>query len=112
MTHNSPLVDALGNAPRIRVLDFLLTHAGLDYSKTQVAREAGISRITIGKIWRELEGRKAIVKTRMIGRAALYRLNTSNTQIKALAALDLSLGKAKSDDALERQTLKATGKIT
>ncbi len=95
MSAKSVLLKVIGDSPRARVLDFLLAHAGFDYSKTQVAREAGVSRVTIEKIWRELAKRKMILKTRSIANAELYALNTHNQAVNALAQLEYSLAKAR-----------------
>jgi DNA-binding transcriptional regulator YhcF (GntR family) len=103
----SSLLEVIGDSPRARVLDFLLTYAGFDYSKTQVAREAGVSRVTIDAIWRNLEKQGYIKQTRSIANAQLYALNTQNPQVKALVQLEMALAKAKSEKAMERQTAKA-----
>lgn len=97
----------IGDSPRARVLDFLLTYAGLDYSKTQVAREVGISRVTIEAIWKNLEKQGFIKKTRKIGNAELFALNIASQEVKALAQLEYALAKAKSGKEFERQTIKA-----
>lgn len=101
------MLEVIGDSPRCRVLDFLLAHAGFDYSKTQVAREAGISRITIEGIWGDLLRKKFIKKTRNIANAQLCVLNAENPQVKALAQLDYLLAEAKSEKEFEKQVLKA-----
>ena len=103
----SSLLEVIGDSPRARVLDFLLIGVGFDYSKTQVAREAGLSRITINGIWRDLEKQGYIKKTRSIANARLYALNTQNPQVKALAQLEMALAKAKTEKALQRQAVRA-----
>jgi len=88
---NSIFVETFGESPLIKVLDFFLTFPSFDYSKTQVADEVGISRITIEKIWKELIKKEIIVKTRSIGRAELYRLNTENPRVKILMKIGIEL---------------------
>ena len=88
---NSIFVETFGESPLIKVLDFFLTFPNFDYSKTQVADEVGISRITIEKIWKELIKKEMIVKIRSIGRAELYRLNTENPRVKILMKIGIEL---------------------
>jgi len=88
---NSIFIETFGESPLIKVLDFFLTFPSFDYSKTQVADEVGISRITMEKIWKELIKKEMIVKIRSIGRAELYRLNTENPRVKILMRIGIEL---------------------
>jgi len=87
----SIFLETFGESPLIKVLDFFLTYPSFDYSKTQVADEVGISRITIERIWKELIKKEIIVKTRSIGRAELYKLNTGNPRVKILMKIGIEL---------------------
>lgn len=82
-----------GDSPFLKVLDFFLTFQEFDYSKSQVAEEVKISRVTIEKIWDFLIKSKYIKKTRTIGRATLYQLNKEDTRVKALTEFDMSLSR-------------------
>lgn len=84
-------IETFGNSPFIRVIDFFLTYQDFDYSKTEVAREVGISPITIEKIWNSLIGRGFIIETRALGNAKLYKLNKENPVVKELLKLDAKL---------------------
>jgi hypothetical protein len=88
---NSIFIETFGESPLIKVLDFFLTFPSFDYSKTQVADEVRISRITIEKIWKELIKKEIIVKTRSIGRAELYKLNIDNPRVKILMKIGIEL---------------------
>ena len=94
MKTKSVFLETFGESPYIKVLDFFLTYPSFDYSKTQVADEVGISRITIEKIWKELIEKKVIIKTRTMGRAELYKLNTTNPKVKILIKIGLELASA------------------
>ena len=96
---NSIFVEIFGESPLIKVLDFFLTFPSFDYSKTQVADEVGISRITIDKIWKELIKKEIIVKTRAIGRAELYKLNTENPRVKILMKIGIELASSYFEEA-------------
>ncbi len=95
----SIFLETFGESPLIKVLDFFLTFPSFDYSKTQVAKEAGISRITIEKIWKRLIKRGIIVKTRSIGKAELYKLNTENPRVKILMRIGIELASSYFEEA-------------
>jgi len=97
---NSIFVETFGEVPLIKVLDFFLTFDSFDYSKSQVAEETGVSRITLDKIWKELEDKKIIVKTRVIGRAEMFRLNKENSKVKVLMELSLKLASAFAEEEM------------
>ena len=91
----SVFVQTFGDSPYVRTLDFFLTFDGFDYSKSQVAGEAGVARLTMEKIWKTLIQKKFIVKTRVIGRAEMYKLNTANPEVKELLDIDFKLSHAR-----------------
>lgn len=99
---NSVFIETFGESPLIKVLDFFLTYQNFDYSKSQAAEEAGISRITIESVWEKLIKAKIITKTRVVGRAELYRLNKQNPKVKALIELDFKLSGAAAREGTER----------
>ncbi|MEK6954121.1 MAG: hypothetical protein AABX01_03880 [Candidatus Micrarchaeota archaeon] len=98
----SLFLEAFGDSPYLRVLDHFLTFPGWDYSKSQVAKDADVSRVTIEWIWRKLLELEFIEKTRTIGRAEMYRLNQKNPQIRLLQEFDFNLAKLYAD-SLEPQ---------
>ncbi len=91
-------VETFGDSPHIRVLDFFLTFSEFDYSKSQVADEIGISRITIEPIWDKLIKKEFLKKTRVIGRAEMYALNKSNPRVQELLELNMKLGSVAADE--------------
>ncbi|MDO8339918.1 MAG: hypothetical protein Q7T16_04650 [Candidatus Burarchaeum sp.] len=100
-TNQTIFTNILGSSPYLKVLGFFLTFDRFDYSKSQVAAEVGISRITIEKIWKDLMARGMIVKSREIGRAELYRLNTESPLVKALQETNFKLASAYADLELQ-----------
>ncbi len=98
----SALAETFGENPLAKVIDFFLMYPSFDYSKSQVAKFVGISRITIEKIWSRLVKNGIILKTREVGRADLYKLNTGSMKVKALMRFDFELSSA----ALEQGTKK------
>ena len=103
---NSIFVETFGETPSVKVLDFFLTFDNFDYSKSQVAEETGVSRITLDKIWEELVSKKIIIKTREIGRAEMYKLNRENPKTKALLELNFKLASAFADEELTKANKK------
>ena len=83
----SLFVKLLGNSPYIRVLDFLLTYRGFDYSKKEIAENANVSYNTLNSFWRELISNGIIIKTGRKGGQDVFRLNKENNLVKSLIAL-------------------------
>lgn len=88
MKTKSLFIEFMGDSPTIRVLDYLLTERDLDFSITDMAKNAGIGRTTLYRIWDDLVKNKIIVSTRVIGKAKLYKLNKENFIIKKLIEID------------------------
>ena len=88
MKNQSLFIEFLGDTPIIRVLDFLLTEKGLDFSLTDLAERSGIGRTTLYRIWNHLLKHKVVVPTRVIGKSKLYTLYTKNPTIQKLIELD------------------------
>ena len=78
---------AVGNTPKIKVIEFLIEGRELDYSLSDIAKGAGIGRTTLFRIWEDLEDLNIVRYTRSIGNAKLYRLSTKNPLVKKLIRL-------------------------
>lgn len=91
MEPKSLFIEFMGDSPTVRVLDYLLTERDLDFSITDMAKNAGIGRTTLYRIWDDLIKNKIIVPTRVIGKAKLYKLNKDNIKIKKLMEIDDTL---------------------
>lgn len=89
----SAFVKTFGESPKIKVLDFLLDNRILDWSKSDMAEQTGISRATLDRFFDDLVKQKIIIKTRNIGRAELYKLNKNLPLIQKLIELDILLTK-------------------
>ncbi len=73
-----------GDTPKIRVLEYLLEGRELDHSLGDIAEGAGINRVTLFRMWDDLEKSKIILHTRNIGNAKLYKLNAKNNYVLIL----------------------------
>ena len=78
---------AIGNTPKIKVLEFLIEGRELDYSISDIAEGAGIGRTTLFRIWKDLINLKMIKHTRDIGNAKLYKLNIENSFVKRMVEM-------------------------
>jgi Fe2+ or Zn2+ uptake regulation protein len=104
----------LGNSPKIRILDYLLTVRELDFSLTDIAENSGIGRATLYRLLDDMIKEKIIIPTRTVGRAKLFKLNMENTQIKQITKLydsfllqNLKQGENKKPVKKETRTLEA-----
>src|SRR3989344_9707931 len=88
MEDMSLFIEFMGDSPTIRVLDYLLTERELDFSITDIAKNAGIGRTTLYRIWDDVIKNEIIFATRIIGKAKLYKLNKDNFKIKKLIEID------------------------
>ena len=79
--------EIFGDTPKIRVLEYLLEGRELDHSIGDIAEGAGINRVTLFRMWDEIEKSKVIVHTRNIGNAKLYKLNIDSPYVKILIEL-------------------------
>jgi len=64
--------------PIFKILDFFVDNLAFDYSKTDIAEGAGMSRTTLFSVWKTLEDTNMVVATRQVGRAKMYKLNLKN----------------------------------
>jgi biotin operon repressor len=93
------LLKYLGNSPTLRITDFFLDNPLSDYSKNEIAKNLAMSRATFFKYWKELEKSGALIVTRKIGRATMYKLDRTNDIVKQLVRLDMTISKK----AMERE---------
>lgn len=84
MAEKSIFIDFIGDTPAIRLLDFLITSKGFDYSLTDFATDADMSWSTLHRIFPKFLKNKIVVSTREVCRAKLYKLNQNNPLVKKL----------------------------
>lgn len=108
MGEKSLFIEFMGDSPTIRVLDYLLTERDLDFSITDIAKNSGIGRSTLYRIWDNLIKNRIILPTRVIGKAKLYKLNKNNIAIKKLLEIDDALILEDLKKRAEKQKIKVT----
>jgi hypothetical protein len=79
----SLFLEAYGDSPILRVLDFFITFQDYDYSMKDIARNAKIGYTTLKLFWRDLVERKIVVHGRTVGKAKMYKLNKDNPEVEA-----------------------------
>src|SRR6266566_7934899 len=80
--------EIFGEAPRVRLLDFLADHPDFDYTISQMAEFADVARPTVYKLVAELQGQDMITLTRSVGDSKFYRLNVANPRIVSMLQVD------------------------
>jgi predicted transcriptional regulator len=81
---DSLLLKAIGDSPKLRIIDIFLTSPFFDFSKNELVKELGMSKQTLYKYFRDLEELEIVRATRKIGRATLYKINMENPMVKML----------------------------
>lgn len=93
----SLLVEFLGDTTFIRMVDFFIENSAFDYTKTELAKNVGISRASLYNAWPMLEKYALIKASRRIGNTVLYKLNKGNPVVQKLIELDLKLSREYAD---------------
>ncbi len=77
--------------PFFKIIDFLLENKGMDFSKLDISKQAGISRTSLFNYWSEIEKHGIVKVTRSFGKTKLYTLNTNNPVTKRIIELEKTL---------------------
>ena len=93
MEDDSLLVNFLGDYPLVRVLDFLVENNIFDYSKKDICRFANVSWNTLEIFWGNLVESGIVEYTRKVGKARMFKLDTSNPVAQKMLELDKTLMK-------------------
>lgn len=108
MKQDSIFVEYFGDTPMVRVLNFLILGKDFDYSMTDIANGSHVGWTSFTRAWKELEKRNVVVKTRNIGRAKLYKLNTQDTTVQKLIKLHWDIIKTETDKMLSKRGVLVT----
>ncbi len=77
--------------PLFKVVDFLVENKGLDFTKSDIANGANISRSSLFNYWDELEAHNIVKVTRRFGKTKLFTLNTESIITKKILDLERAL---------------------
>lgn len=85
------LTDIFGSSPRVKVIDLLISHPGIEYTKTDIANYSGIARSTLYDFLEELQEYGIVKKSKKVGNAQLYMVNMNSEITKIISAFQLNL---------------------
>ncbi len=91
--------------PLAKIIEFLLDNPTMDYSKTDLAEQTGVSRSTIYRKWGVLEELSIVQKSRKYQNTQLYKLDTDSSIVNELGRLKRELEDIEIQDKEEVQTL-------
>ena len=97
-----------GNSPIVKVIDFFLDNREFDYSLTDIAKNSDIGWSTLHQFWSNFVKLGIVTKTRKIGRAELYKLNSNSPLVKKLIEIDMDISKKLMQEEISKQRLKVT----
>lgn len=80
-----------GDKPKFRMIDFMLENNLQDFTKTEIAKGAGLSWASLFAHWNDMEKKKIVKLTRTVGRAKLYQLNEKSPLVMLLKSIELNL---------------------
>ena len=87
----SLLLNLTGEMPLFKIIDLLLENKGMDFSKSDISKGAGISRASLFNYWSEVEKHGIVKVTRSFGKTKLYTLNAKNPVTQRIIELEKSL---------------------
>jgi hypothetical protein len=79
-----------------QILDFFLDHKEFDYPVSEVAKKTGLSFRTVFREVPNLERNHLIYKSRRVGKASMYKLNTNFEAVVQLERFALELSQLQS----------------
>ncbi len=89
--------------PIAKIIEFLLDNPVMDYSKTDLAEQTGVSRSTLYRKWSVLEELSIIEKSRKYQNTQLYKLDTNSSIVNELGRLKREL----EEETEDKKDLKA-----
>lgn len=81
-------LDVIGYSVKGRILDWLITIRGMDFSKTDIVNCSSVNKKNGFKVAEWLIKERYIIPSRKLKKAQLYKLNTKDDVVKALINLD------------------------
>ncbi len=91
MSEKTVLEKAFGESAVLKILDVLMEHPSMDYSKKDLAEAAEVAESTVHRSWDKIEQMEAVEESRKYGKTRLYKLNQDSDIVKQLYKLDQEL---------------------
>lgn len=93
--NKSNFILCMGENPRLKVLDFLITFQLFDYPLTEIAKKSHVSYNSLKLFFPVFIRTGMVCKTRRVRKSDYYKLNINNDFIKRLLKIDWDLTKNK-----------------
>lgn len=77
-TDKSTFLEVMGDNPRNRILDFLISENGYDYTLKEIAENSKVGYATIKRIWKHFVVNGLVRETRRVGKAVFYKYDDQN----------------------------------
>ncbi len=100
MKEESIFVGYFGDTPLVRIFNFLILGKDFDYSMTEIAENAGVGWTSFTRAWKVLIAKNVVVHTRDIGKAKLFKLNTTDPTVKKIIQLHWEIIKQETNKML------------
>lgn len=102
----SLFVQFCGEAPLIKIIDFLLENRDQDYTKADISKGSLVSKSALFKHWSVLEDYGIVRVTRKFGKTKLYTLNSKSIVSKEIVKFESTLiSEALKQDAMKQKAL-------
>ena len=95
-----------GSSTATRILDQLTLFQDDSYSKTEISKNSDISFQHTIKELTKLEEQNLIKKTRTIGNAQMYKINTENPAVQLLIKFKFELARQEAQKIADQETAK------
>jgi DNA-binding transcriptional ArsR family regulator len=106
--YRSLLTRALGDSPKLRIVDYLLDYKLNDFTKKEIVKALGMSKLTFYKYFKDLVELGLVTPSRKIGRATLYKINLENPIVKMIIDCETKLSLQIAEQEAEKLKQKAT----
>src|SRR3989338_8290846 len=73
--YRSSFLDVMGDTPRNRIFDFLISENGYDYTLKEIAENSKVGYATIKRLWVYFVNNGLVKETRRVGKAVFYKYN-------------------------------------
>ena len=105
MKQKSLLLNLTGEMPLFKIIDFLLVNKGMDFTKSDISKDAEISRASLFNYWNEIEKHGIVKVTRSFGKTKLYTLNVKNPVTQKIIELEKTLISEAMDKARKKEII-------
>ncbi|MBS3132808.1 winged helix-turn-helix transcriptional regulator [Candidatus Woesearchaeota archaeon] len=80
----SVLLQLFGDSPKLRLLNVFLENSYFDFTREELVKELGMSKLTVYKYVKQMLNFGIIKVSRKIGKAVLYRLDRKNPDVSLI----------------------------